>query len=252
MVTRLVSWADAHRGVALDLLRVYLGLGLLVRGVLFLSDPSTYVALLPEGTEASFSSFAMVHYVGLAHVGGGLLLMVGLLTRLAALSQLPILIVAALVIHLPAGVTDQSFAFAALVAALVAALLGVFAVWGGGHWSLDHAVDRWSARQAEDERDSVAANVQRSRSRTRLRAAERAPIAPEDRVPACACGHARTDAAVSPERIYSAFGRLRFATGTHPLPARVVFRCRTCDGVVEDATDTETLEAYRYFAATEV
>ena len=42
----LFDWAEAHRAELLDLLRIYLGVGLVVRGALFVSNPSTFDALV--------------------------------------------------------------------------------------------------------------------------------------------------------------------------------------------------------------
>ena len=242
MNTSLTTWADAHRGEALGVVRAYLGVGLLIRGGVFLTDPGAYLDLLPTAGGEAFGSFAVLHYVGLAHVCGGLLLALGLLTRLAAAVQVPILAGAAFLVHLPAGVTDQSFAFAALVLALLA----VFVVWGGGPWSLDQAIARRTVSDDADENARAAEAVRQLRVRER----ERAPAPPRPAaVPAaagCTCGHDRRHPSVEGVRDYGTLGALRFATGTHPLPASVTFRCHDCDGVVETVTDPEALEAFRY------
>lgn len=238
MTGSLSTWADGHRAEALDVVRGYLGVGLLIRGGVFLSDPSAYLDLLPTAAGEAFGSFAVLHYVGLAHVCGGLLLAVGLLTRLAALVQIPILAAAALLVHLPAGVADQSFAFAALVLAL----LVMFAVWGGGPWSLDRAI---AARTDRDE----AGEEDRAAEGRRLRVRERAPAPPRPAVAAaggCGCGHDRRHPRVEAVRDYGAFGALRFVTGTHPLPASVTFRCHDCGGVVETVRPPDDMEAFRY------
>ena len=140
---RGLAWADARRSEALDLVRLFLGLGLFVRGVLFIADPEAYLGLLPEGGDGFFFSSFAAHAVALAHLGGGLLLAVGMLTRVAALVQIPVL-VAATALHAVAGplAGGQSFEFAALVLVL----LVVFAVWGSGPLSLD----RWLALRNEE------------------------------------------------------------------------------------------------------
>ncbi|MDT7856415.1 DoxX family membrane protein [Rubrivirga sp. S365] len=245
MLDSLATWADAHRGRALDVVRVYLGAGLFVRGVVFLADPSAYLSLVPGPSQETLGSLVVLNYVGLAHVCGGLLLAAGLLTRLAALVQIPVLAGAAL-LHLPSGVADQSFAFAALVLALLA----VFAVWGGGPWSLDQAVAVWTARDDEAEGRQAAEALRRLRVRER----ERAPAPPRPALAAggiaCGCGHDREHPRVEAERLYGALGAMRFATGTHPRPSAVVFRCRDCDGAVETVDAPEDLEAFRYERST--
>ena len=239
----LTRWADRHRGAALDVVRIYLGVGLLIRGFVFLSDPGAYLDLLPNPREGALGSFAVLHYVGLAHVGGGLLLAAGLLTRLAAAVQIPILAGAAFLVHLPAGVTDQSFAFAALVLAL----LGVFAIWGGGPWSLDHVVAERTAREADEEEGRAVEAVRRLRQRERERpTAPPRPAVADAAVAPCGCGHERSHERVEVERSYDSLSALRFATGTHPRPTSVVYRCLDCGGAVETVDDPEALEAFRY------
>lgn len=241
MTSRLIAWADARPAVALDLIRIYLGIGLLVRGLVFLTDPGAYVGLLPGGSESAFASVMVMHYVALAHLGGGLFLAAGLLTRTAALVQIPILLGAVFVIHLPQGLfaADQSFAFSALVLAI----LSVLAVWGGGPWSLDRAIAARNARQETAEAAVMEENARRVRARPRRSAPVRAAVVG---TAACTCGHGRDHPEVDAERSYSGIRRLRFITGTHPRPSAVTFRCRTCGGVVERLEDPEALEAFRY------
>lgn len=246
MLSSMSSWADANRGIALDVVRIYLGLGLLLRGVQFLADPASYTDLLPGGADSAFASLALMHYVGLSHVAGGLFLSLGLLTRVAALVQVPILTGAALLVHLPTtGLFSQSFAFAAFVAVLLA----VLSVWGAGPWSLDHAIRGWSARQADTENALIADHARELRSRPRpsALAGERsaAPSA-ADGEPACTHGRDRTHPRVRAERDYAGLSGLRFLTGTHPLPSTVTFVCRDCKGIVETVTDPDALEALRY------
>ena len=248
---RLLQWADANRAVALDLVRIYLGLGLLARGLTFLADPAAYTGLLPGGAESPFATLALVHYVGLSHLAGGLFLTLGMLTRVAALIQVPILAGAAFLVHLPSvGLLSPAFAFSALVLAL----LVVLTIWGSGPWSLDRAVERRSARDEAEEEAHPQALARDVRSRPRLRppAAERlpAPPRPEAAEPTdapCACGHDRSHPHVAPERSYSGLSGLRFLTGTHARPTEVTFRCGDCGGVVEVLRDDpEALEAFRF------
>lgn len=246
MLSRLTSWADANRDLALDVVRLYLGLGLLVRGIAFLAEPATYTALLPGETEGALASFSLAHYVGLAHLAGGLMLALGLLTRVAAAFQIPILLGAAFWVHLPEGVLSQSFAFSALVLVL----LGVVLVWGGGRWSLDRAAEAWLARSEADEaaRTEDIARDLRNRPRDLPPAPERGAIAgaaePVDTP--CTCGHDRDDEAVELERHYAGVRRFRFLTGTHPRPTSAVYRCQTCGGVVAVVDDVDRLEALRF------
>lgn len=158
-LSRWREWVENHRAEALDLVRFYLGVALFVRGLLFLTNSEAYLALMPEGGPDFLVSGVMLHYVALAHLGGGLFLSLGLLTRIAALVQVPVLIGAVFHVHGSSGLFegDQSFE----LAALVLFLLAVFSIWGSGPWSLDASIARRAETEREDEQAVMKANVQR-------------------------------------------------------------------------------------------
>lgn len=135
---RFVAWADAHREDWLDCVRIYLGLGLFARGLLLITNTSTgfFVDLMQRADQSWLTHGILLHYVMVAHFAGGALLMVGFLTRVAAIVQIPILVGAVFVIHRPDGLfaLGQSLEFSALVLVL----LVVFAISGSGRLSLDH------------------------------------------------------------------------------------------------------------------
>jgi putative oxidoreductase len=125
----------------MDLVRIYLGIGLIAKGVFFLGEREYLSSLIDQAGGWSFIPIAAAHYVIPAHIAGGLLLALGLLTRLAALAQVPILLGAVYYLHLPQMVTlqgRQDFEFTALVLFLVA----LHAVFGAGKYSLDHVLAR--------------------------------------------------------------------------------------------------------------
>lgn len=133
--------------VALDLLRIYLGAALLVRGVLFVSEPGLVATLVEE--HGFFWPMVIAHAVALAHLGGGLLLAFGLETRIAAAVQIPALVGALLFIHLREGLftRGQGLELSALVLAMLLAL--VFA--GGGPLS----ADAWIESRRQPRTDAI-------------------------------------------------------------------------------------------------
>ena len=136
--TKKAWWQDAS--VGLDLIRIYLGIGLMVRGALFVSQPEVLLDFLKR-TNSWFLPLALSQYVVAAHLCGGILLALGLGTRLAAAVQIPPLIGAVLFVHIGEGLltAGQSLEFAMLVLAM----LGAFSVFGSGRVSLDS----WLARR---------------------------------------------------------------------------------------------------------
>ncbi|MDQ7041482.1 MAG: DoxX family protein [Rhodothermus sp.] len=147
----LRAWIEAHRLLGYDLIRMYLGIALFVRGWLFVADASRIMAFV-EGQKLDwFLPMAAVHYVALAHLAGGLMLAVGLLTRLAALVQVPILFVATFFLHLQEGLLSTSQSLE--LSALVLFLLVVYSIFGAGPYSLDaHMLTKASAQPLEAQR----------------------------------------------------------------------------------------------------
>jgi putative oxidoreductase len=114
-----------------DLIRIYLGVGLAVRGILFLLDPSWIGHMLNNG-----DSTLWPRVIAFGHLLGGILLAVGLFTRLAAAVQVLPVLGAVLMLHLRDDLAsgNQSLEFSALVLVI----LIFFACFGAGEWSLDH------------------------------------------------------------------------------------------------------------------
>jgi uncharacterized membrane protein YphA (DoxX/SURF4 family) len=135
-----LSWADSRRELWLDCVRIYLGLGLFARGLLLITNtpPQFFVDLLQRADQPWLLTGALLHYVMLAHLVGGALLTVGLLTRLAALIQIPILAGAVFIVHRQDGLFAMGQNLE--LSALVLFLLVVVVLAGGGRLSLDHSV----------------------------------------------------------------------------------------------------------------
>jgi uncharacterized membrane protein YphA (DoxX/SURF4 family) len=132
----VLRWIELRRDLLLDLVRVYLGIGLFVKGLQFLSNREFLASALRDSSQLDFMDAFLAHYIPLAHLGGGLLLAIGLLTRVSALLQLPILIGAVFLVLGRDGLFahGQEFQFTCLVLFL----LGIIAVGGAGRLSVDH------------------------------------------------------------------------------------------------------------------
>jgi putative oxidoreductase len=138
---RFTAWADAHRDRWLDCVRIYLGIGLFARGVLLITNNSSNNWILEKLLQSGQSGLAtglLMHFVTLAHLVGGAMLTFGLYTRFAAIIQMPNLLGAIILVHWQEGVLapGQGLEFSGLVLFL----LVVFAVSGGGEWSVDHSM----------------------------------------------------------------------------------------------------------------
>jgi uncharacterized membrane protein YphA (DoxX/SURF4 family) len=122
-----------------DLIRIYLGAGLAVRGILFLRDPTWIGDMLQNDvvrrSSSDWSGSPWPHVIAIGHLAGGLLLAVGLFTRFAAAVQVLPVLGAVIMLHLREDLAseNQSLEFSALVLVM----LIFFACFGSGEWSLD-------------------------------------------------------------------------------------------------------------------
>jgi uncharacterized membrane protein YphA (DoxX/SURF4 family) len=143
-----------HPGPALgyDLVRAYLGIGLFVRGVLFVSQPELVLGYLQD-MQSWILPYALVHFVAVAHLCGGVMLGIGLATRLAAALQVPILAGAVFLVHSQAGLLEvgQSLEFSGLVLAL----LLVYLTFGSGKLSVDAFLARAEVRSLDVQAPSL-------------------------------------------------------------------------------------------------
>src|SRR5678816_1461011 len=87
--SQCLKWIELHPLAPLGMVRIYLGLGLFIKGLYFLRNREVLDAILASGHVPELPLSVAQYIIG-AHLVGGLLLTVGFLTRVAALLQLPI------------------------------------------------------------------------------------------------------------------------------------------------------------------
>jgi uncharacterized membrane protein YphA (DoxX/SURF4 family) len=135
----------ARPDIGYDLIRMFLGVALFIRGALFVANPSR-ISDMTERTGGWFVPAALGHYIGIAHLSGGLLLAVGLATRFAAAIQLPVLIGAVFLVHWSQGLLSSGQSLE--LASLVLVMLLVYAACGSGRLSFDYLVHKSEAHPA--------------------------------------------------------------------------------------------------------
>jgi len=134
-------WLVSNRHYAIEFLRIFLGGLLFIKGYFFIENINEIYGLIEENMQ--YSSFMIAHYVAVAHLVGGLMLLFGLYTRLATLVQLPVLIGAVFFIDAQDTMLATGSQFEYSLVVLV--LLLVFMIYGGGKWSADHKIIRRKA-----------------------------------------------------------------------------------------------------------
>lgn len=136
LVHRIENWGDAHHPKVLDIVRVALGAFLLFKGIAFMENTEYLKGLIADQNVINISNgilMALVYYVTFAHMVGGILIGLGILTRFGCIIQIPIVIGAIFL----SGIFEDAINYMVWpsVAALIA--LVVFLFLGSGPWSLD-------------------------------------------------------------------------------------------------------------------
>ena len=136
MITKIEGWGNAHRPGFLDIFRIALGLFITYKGFSFLGNIES-LEMSIEGANMYVAGVALAHYVVFAHVLGGPLIALGLLTRIMCFIQLPILIGAVALINYPKGFMSVGNHMELELSITVLVGLIVFMIFGAGKFSID-------------------------------------------------------------------------------------------------------------------
>jgi len=126
-VRKLNKWANSHTSLPLDIVRIVLGA--------FISVDTKYLYDILNPLDEWLGTVMIVHYVTMAHLAGGILIVIGLITRLAVLVQIPVVIGAILINFIGVMNTTNLLASAAVFLACL-----FFLVYGSGKHSVDYAL----------------------------------------------------------------------------------------------------------------
>ena len=140
---KVEKWADHHHPGWIDPLRIILGLFLIVKGVMLVGNSDLIVASVLN-TKLQFIAFSAAMYsIGFLLVGG-LLIMSGLLTRIIALFELPVLIAGIFFIHLPRVFAPVNYELSYSIITLL--LLIFFLFFGSGPLSAEKLLEKTEGR----------------------------------------------------------------------------------------------------------
>lgn len=143
LLQRIDRWGEAHHPRWLDVIRVLLGVFLFYKGVVFIQNIDVLKSVINENPVLTVMSFWLAHYIVFAHLAGGVLIIFGLLTRVAILANIPILIGAIFFVHTSTGLFNVHGE--AGLSILVLLLLLFFLVEGSGPISFDEYMRRHPA-----------------------------------------------------------------------------------------------------------
>ncbi len=128
---KIKAWGDLHHPKILDFIRMLLGLFLFLKGLVFFNNAG-YLRYLIIQNEAIRQPpqviAALIFYVTYMHILGGGLIFLGLLTRLWAFLQLPIVFGAVFFVNITSPYINSEL----WLSILVLALLVLFVVIGSG------------------------------------------------------------------------------------------------------------------------
>jgi uncharacterized membrane protein YphA (DoxX/SURF4 family) len=143
LIQRLQNYGDTHHSKWLDILRIALGLILFIKGFYYVRNTEELDQLL-KNNDMHLYNYVVIHYVAFAHLVGGILIMLGLVTKIAILIQLPVLIGAIIFINAKAGLITPNPEF--YLSILVLFMLVFFFIYGSGEWSMDAYLEKHKSK----------------------------------------------------------------------------------------------------------
>ena len=134
IVTRFHPFGPLRKSFVLLVARIVVGVVLLIKGILFVSN-SEQLQQLILSSRFAFGVRFLTAYITFAHLFGGVFIIIGLFTRIAALLQIPILLGAVfLVLPWQVHITGAD----ELILSIVVLCLLLFILWkGSGEFSME-------------------------------------------------------------------------------------------------------------------
>jgi uncharacterized membrane protein YphA (DoxX/SURF4 family) len=123
----------------MDSLRIFLGIFLFVKGIMFLEHTSDVFYIFSQNQDIISSSKASL-LTSTVHIIGGIMIAIGSLTRLALLCQIPVLMGALLIVNPQRGLHMGNTEL--WLSIVVLALLVFFMIVGPGRYSVDNKILR--------------------------------------------------------------------------------------------------------------
>jgi putative oxidoreductase len=131
---KIETWGDLHQAKWFPVLRIILGMVIFFKGVYFIQNTDAIYNMIAHSSVSLYAVF-LAHYVALAHLMGGFLIIIGLMTRFAIIFQLPVLIGAIIFVNADKGFFTIHSELGLSI--LVLGLLIFFLIFGSGKFSAD-------------------------------------------------------------------------------------------------------------------
>lgn len=131
-IRELNKWANAHTYYPIDLLRIGYGIFLFLKGVEFITE-QRYLHDILSFMGNFASEMLLIHYVALAHMVGGVMIIIGFLTRWSIGTQMPIILCAFFL-----NFIDKFNSSDFIQSSIAIALGATFLFYGSGKHSADY------------------------------------------------------------------------------------------------------------------
>src|ERR1700684_3672613 len=92
------EWISANRDLVWELVRIYLGFALVIKGFAYMFHHRELAASM-EAVGVPFAGPGLAELVAVTHIAGGLMMTFGILTRAGAIIQIPNVIGAVVFVH---------------------------------------------------------------------------------------------------------------------------------------------------------
>lgn len=133
-LTEMGHYGDVHHPAWLDFFRMALGIAIFIKGIFFIHNPEALLEIL-KNSRISGWTFIVEHHVAFTYLVGGILIAIGLLTRIAIIFELPVFFGSIYCTLTQSGFfsvySDLAFSI------IVFSALWFFLFFGPGPWSLD-------------------------------------------------------------------------------------------------------------------
>ncbi len=137
---RIEAWADHHHPKWIDFLRILLGIVLLLKGIALVVNREQVLINMEVSNIDLFSFLVTSQYVLVFYIAGGILVAVGLLTRVIVLCQIPILIATIIFIDYHKGLFELNSGL--IYSILILGLLIFYFIYGSGKFSIDNLLSK--------------------------------------------------------------------------------------------------------------
>jgi uncharacterized membrane protein YphA (DoxX/SURF4 family) len=137
---RIEYWADHHHPKWIDYIRILLGLVLMLKGIALVLNHDQVIQNMRASNIDLFSFLVTSQYVIAFYITGGLLIAVGLLTRLITFLEIPILFATIIFIDYHRGLFTLNSEL--IYSILILGLLIFFFIYGSGNISVDNYLQK--------------------------------------------------------------------------------------------------------------